>query len=104
MRAPAGDGGSCWGGSVQLPTDLDARPTASDGANEAATATAGTSGTRCGWCRNELDPQRILAFVVRGGIGLAKCIQAALLRTRCRGSESRQLEDHPGAIVELAHA
>ena len=53
---------------------------------------------------DKLDPKRTVALVVRGGTGLAKCIQAALLRTgRCRG-ESRQLEDHPRAAVQFLHA
>src|SRR5580693_2140605 len=53
---------------------------------------------------DKLDPKRTVAFVVRGGTGLAKCIQAALLRTRrCRG-ESRQLEDHPRAAIQFLHA
>src|SRR5580700_11901183 len=53
---------------------------------------------------DKLDPERTVAFVVRGGTGLAKCIQAALLRTRrCRG-ESRQLEDHPRAAIQFLHA
>src|SRR6202034_3692507 len=54
--------------------------------------------------RDQLDPKRTVAFVVRGGTGLAKCIQAALLRTRRGSGESRQLEDYPGAFVQFRHA
>ncbi len=53
---------------------------------------------------DKLDPKRTVAFVVRGGTGLAKCIQAALLRTRRCSGESRQLEDHPRAAIEFLHA
>src|SRR6185503_18511862 len=52
---------------------------------------------------DDLDPKRTVALVVRGGAGVAKCIQAALLRTcGCRG-ESRQLEHHPRAGIQLLH-
>ena len=56
---------------VSLPAGLEAgSATRSDGlvAND---ITAG----------DQLDPQRTVAFEVRGGRGLAKCIQAALLRS-----------------------
>jgi len=53
---------------------------------------------------DKLDPKRTVAFVVRGGTGLAKCIQAALLRTRRCSGESRQLEDHPRAAIQFLHA
>src|SRR6516164_9101365 len=53
---------------------------------------------------NKLDPKRTVAFVVRGGTGLAECIQAALLRTRRCSGESRQLEDHPRAAIQFLHA
>src|SRR5580700_1476579 len=52
---------------------------------------------------DKLDPKRTVAFVVRGGTGLAKCIQAALLRTRRCSGESRQLEDHPRAAIQFLH-
>ena len=35
---------------------------------------------------------------------LAKRIQAALFRSRCRSSESRQLEHHPRAAIQFPHA
>src|SRR5580698_253906 len=54
--------------------------------------------------RDKLDPKRTVAFVVRGGTGLTKCIQAALLGTRRCGGESRQLEDHPRAAIQFLHA
>src|ERR1700736_5665579 len=50
---------------------------------------------------DKLDPKRTVAFVVRVGTGLAKCIQAALLRTRRCSGESRQLEDHPRAAIPV---
>src|SRR6202021_3050281 len=53
---------------------------------------------------DKLNPKRTVAFVVRGGTGLAKCIQATLLRTRRCGGESRQLEDHPRAAIQFLHA
>src|SRR6516165_5646505 len=53
---------------------------------------------------DKLDPKRTVALVVRGGTGLAKCIQAALLRTRCCSGEFRQLEDHPRAAIQFPHA
>jgi hypothetical protein len=57
------------------PADLD---TASSGAR-AANAGAFTVG-------DNLDPERVLVLVVRGGAGLAQRIQAVLRRTRgCSG-------------------
>jgi hypothetical protein len=53
---------------------------------------------------DKLDPKRTVAFVVRGGTGLAKCIQAALLRTRRCSGESRQLEHHPRTGIQFRHA
>src|SRR5437667_3094413 len=53
---------------------------------------------------DKLDPKRTVAFVVRGRAGLAKCIQAALLRTRRCGGESRQLEHHPRTGIQFRHA
>src|SRR6202034_3025661 len=77
----------------RLPADLDA---GSSGAR-AANAGAFTAG-------DNLDPQRVLARVVRGGAGLAQRIEPLLRRTRgCRG-ESRQLENHPRAAIQFAEA
>src|SRR6187431_505890 len=67
-----------------LPADLEA----------ASTTRGAGAGVTAG---DNLDPERILALVVRGGAGLAQCIQAVLLRTRGCGGESRQLKDHPRA-------
>ncbi len=53
---------------------------------------------------DKLDPKRTVAFVVRGGSGLAKCIQAVLRRTRGCGGESRQLEHHPRTGIQFTHA
>src|SRR5258708_28342993 len=53
---------------------------------------------------DKFDPKRTVGFVVRGGTGLAKCIQAALLRTRRRVGESRQLEHHPRTGIQFRHA
>ncbi len=50
---------------------------------------------------DHLDPQCILVLEVRGVAGLAQRIQAGLLRTRGCGGESRQLEDHPRAVVQF---
>src|SRR5688572_18403114 len=50
---------------------------------------------------DHLDPQCILVLEVRGVAGLAQRIQAGLLRTRGCRVEARQLEDHPGALVQL---
>src|SRR5690606_25190385 len=54
--------------------------------------------------RDDLDPQRILALEVRGFASCAQRIEAALFRAGGCGGESRQLEDHPGATVELTQA
>src|SRR5690606_6242910 len=54
--------------------------------------------------RDELDPECVVGLVVRGDVGPAQRIQAALLRARRRRGEPRQLEDHPRATVQLAHA
>ena len=75
-----------------LPADLEAG--SATGAAVRAAAKDVTAG-------DKLDPKRTVAFVVRGGAGLAKCIQAALLRTRGCGGESRQLEDHPRAAYPV---
>src|SRR6516165_9486256 len=72
-----------------LPADLEARSTA---------RAAGESTVTVG---DHLDPQCILALVVRGITGFAQRIQAALLRTRGCGGESRQLEYHPRAAVQF---
>src|SRR5580692_11337895 len=76
-----------------LPADLDA---GSSGAR-AANAGALTAG-------DNLDPERVLALVVRGDAGLAQRIQAVLRRTRGCSGESRQLEDHPRAAIQFAEA
>src|SRR5439155_9727354 len=52
---------------------------------------------------DQLDPERILALVVRGVAGLTQRIQAVLRRTRGCGGESRQLEDHPRALIQFRH-
>src|SRR3712207_8486478 len=44
---------------------------------------------------------RIRALVVRGSAGRAQRVQAALLRTRGCGSESRQLKHHPRARIQF---
>src|SRR6185312_9748017 len=53
---------------------------------------------------DNLDPERVLALVVRGGTGVAQCIQAVLRRTRSGSGEARQLEDHPRAALQFAEA
>src|ERR1700733_11775046 len=53
---------------------------------------------------DQLDPKRTVAFVVRGGTGLAQRIQAVLRRTRGCGGESRQLEHHPRTGMQFRHA
>src|SRR5947208_8036997 len=53
---------------------------------------------------DKLEPKRTVAFVVRGGVGLAQRIQAVLRRTRGCGGESRQLEHHPRTGIEFRHA
>src|SRR5687768_15363023 len=73
-----------------LPADLEAGSTT-------RAAAAGVTGG------DKLDPERILALVVRGVAGLTQRIQAVLRRTRGRGGESRQLEDHPRAAIQLRH-
>src|SRR5215467_6260511 len=50
---------------------------------------------------DHLDPECILALVVRGVAGLAQRIQAVLRRTRGCGGESRQLKDHPRAGIQF---
>src|SRR6476620_9448858 len=74
-----------------LPADLDAGSTTRG-------ASAGVTGG------DYLDPERILVLVVRRVAGRAQRIQAVLLRTRGCGGESRQLEDYPGAFVQLRQA
>ena len=79
----------------RLPAGLEAGSTTGAAARAAAKdVTAG----------DKLDPKRAVAFVVRSCTGLAKCIQAALLRTRRRSGESWQLEDHPRAAIQFLHA
>src|SRR6202451_4191782 len=88
-------GALAYRAGFSLPVDLEAG--SATGAAVRAAAKDVTAG-------DKLDPKRTIAFVVRGGTGLAQCIQAALLRTRrCRG-ESRQLEDHPRAAIQFRHA
>jgi hypothetical protein len=53
---------------------------------------------------DKLDPKRSIAFVVRGGTGLSKCIEAALFRTRRCGGESGQLEHYPRPLIQFRHA
>src|SRR5579863_9034611 len=75
----------------RLPADLDA------GSSGARAANAGAF-----TCGDNLDPERVLALVVRRDAGLAQRIQAVLRRSRgCRG-ESRQLENHPRAAIQFA--
>src|SRR5580700_4572574 len=78
-----------------LPVDLEA-----GSATWAAVRAAAKDVT----ARDKLDPKRTVAFVVRSGTGRAKCIQAALLPTRRCSGESRQLEDHPRALIQFRHA
>src|SRR5438067_1102664 len=92
-RAQAG--GSDHAGGSGLPADLQAGSATGAAVGAAAKDVAGG---------DELDPQRTVAFVVRGGVGLAQCIQAALLRARRCSGESRQLEDHPRAAIQFRHA
>src|SRR5688572_32839554 len=87
-----GPEGSNSCGRIQLPADLEA------GSTTRAAANGATSTVAVG---DDLDPQRILVLEVRRVAGLAQRIQAALLRTRGRSRESRQLEDHPRAAIHL---
>src|SRR5690606_10239705 len=50
---------------------------------------------------DHLDPQRVLVLEPGGLAGLAQGIEAALPRPLLRGRESRQLEDHPRALVQF---
>src|SRR5262245_7393630 len=77
-----------------LPADLEAVS-----GTRAATRAAAKDVTR----GDDLHPKRTVALVVRGCAGVAKCIQAALLRTRRCGGESRQLEHHPRTGIQLLH-
>src|SRR5215467_8655441 len=52
---------------------------------------------------DNLDPERVLVLVVRGGAGLTQRVQAVLRRTRRCGGESRQLEDHPRPAIQFIH-
>src|SRR5262245_42869808 len=69
-----------------------------------ATGAAGRAAAKDIAAGDQLDPQRTVAFVVRGDSGLAECIKAALLRTRGCGGESRQLEHHPRTGIQFRHA
>src|SRR5687767_13218875 len=73
---------------TSLPADLEA----------GSTTRGAVAGVTAG---DNLDPERILALVVRGVAGLAQCIQAVLRRTRGCGGESRQLKDHPRAAIQF---
>src|SRR5580692_9368459 len=50
---------------------------------------------------DHLDPECILVLEVGGLAGLTQRIQAGLLRARGRCVEAWQLQDHPGAFVQL---
>src|SRR5882724_11861622 len=50
---------------------------------------------------DHLHPECILVLEVGRLAGLAKRFQAGLLRTRVCRVEARQLEDYPGAFVQL---
>src|SRR5690606_30827610 len=52
---------------------------------------------------DDLDPKRAVALVVRRGGGGPQRVEAVHRRARGRRRESRQLEHHPGARVELPH-
>src|SRR6185436_20973877 len=73
-----------------LPADLDA----------CSTTRGAVAGVTVG---DHLDPECILVLEVRGGAGLAQCIQAVLLRTRGCSGESRELKDHPRAAIEFRY-
>src|SRR5688500_7472069 len=73
-----------------LPGDLDA----------GSTTRGAVAGVTAG---DNLDPERILALVVRGVAGLAQRVQAALRRARGCSGESRELEDHPRAAIQFIH-
>src|SRR4029453_14893133 len=53
---------------------------------------------------DKLDPERAVALVVRGGVGLAQRVEALHRRTRGCGGESRQLEHHPRTGIQFRHA
>src|SRR6202035_4851052 len=80
--------------SCGLPADLEVGSATCAASLAAKDVTAG----------DKLDPKRTVAFVVRGGSGLAKCVQAVLRRTRGCGGESRQLEHHPRTGIQFRHA
>jgi hypothetical protein len=80
---------------LRLPADLEAG--SATGAAVRAAAKDVTGG-------DKLDPKRTVAFVVRGGTGLSKCIEAALFRTRRCGGESGQLEHYPRPLIQFRHA
>src|SRR5215472_11285430 len=94
-KPPACAGGSCSCSRFSLPAGLEAGSATRAAVRAAAKDVTGG---------DKLDPKRTVAFVVRGGTGLAKRIQAALLRTRRCSGESRQLEDHPRAAIQFPHA
>src|ERR1700733_623491 len=94
-----------WGSPRPVPGAL-AHTT---GSGLAADLDAGSPGARAAHVGaftvgDNFDPERVLALVVRGGAGLAQRIQAVLRRTRVCSGESRQLEDPPGAAIQVAEA
>src|SRR5262249_18183631 len=83
-------GALAYPAGFSLPADLEA----------GSTTRGAVAGVTVG---DQLDPERILALVVRSVAGLTQRIQAVLRRTRrCRG-ESRQLKDHPRAAIQFRH-
>src|SRR5687768_1359706 len=79
-------------GINSLPADLKAGSTTRAAADGAPSTVA---------VGDHFHPQRILVLKVRRVGGRAQLIQAALLRTRGCGRESRQLEDHPRASIHF---
>src|SRR5262249_22783322 len=72
-----------------LPADLEAGSTTR--AAVIGTVTVG----------DHLNPQCILALVVRGVSGFPERIEVALLRPRGCGGEPRQIKDHPRAAIQF---
>src|SRR5690606_22721082 len=64
-------------------------------------ARAASLGARDVAAGDELDPKRTVALVVRGVADCAQRIEAVHGRARGGGRETRQLEDHPRAGVQL---
>src|SRR6202451_1482089 len=88
-------GALAYRAGFSLPVDLEAG---------SATGSATRAAAKDVTAGDKLDPKLTVAFVVRGGTGLAKCIQAALLRTRRCSRESRQFEHHPRTGIQFRHA